>query len=335
MYKRLRDSEFSDRAEDIRGTTLNGSGNDKIGTIEDVLYDPDTHSARYAIVDSGGWLSSRRYLVPSDYIRTSPGDPNAFHAQLTRNQIEDLPEFDEGTLTSESRFNDYETRYRSKWQAYGFSMPESRHPRIARFEDRLRVVPRPAASTTAQTATASNVSSAASNTPLSVYGVYSDNEKLEQAVQHLKDQGFNSEDISVVFPDKGRTERFAVQHNTKGPEGATVGGTTGLVAGGVLGWLAGIGTLAIPGIGPLLAAGPIVAALAGAGAGGAIGGLAGGLIGMGLPEIEAKRYEKEIREGRMLVSVRCSDPRFIPSARSILDSTGAKDIFQTGEKLAA
>src|SRR4051812_5225196 len=66
MFKRLRDSEFSDRAEDIRGTTLYGSDNDKIGTIEDVLYEPDTNSARYAIVDSGGWLSTKRYLVPSD-----------------------------------------------------------------------------------------------------------------------------------------------------------------------------------------------------------------------------------------------------------------------------
>jgi hypothetical protein len=331
MFKRLRDSEFSDRDEDFRGTTLYGSDNAKIGTIEDVLYDPATSSARYAIVDSGGWLKSRRFLVPSDYIRTSPADPKAFNVQLTRGQIEDLPEFNEDILASESRFTEYEKRYRSKWQSYGFGMPESRHPRITQFEGRLRAIPMP----TAQVSNPGGISSSAANTPLSVYGIYSDHEKLEQAVQRLKDQGFNSSDISVVFPDKGRTDRFAVQHNTKGPEGATVGGTTGLVAGGVLGWLAGIGTLSIPGIGPLLAAGPIVAALAGAGAVGAIGALAGGLIGMGVPELEAKRYEKEIREGRMLVSVRCSDPRFIPSARSILDSTGAKDIFQTGEKLAA
>src|SRR4051812_26450465 len=160
MFKRLRDSEFSDRAEDIRGTTLYGSDDDKIGTIEDVLYDPDSNSARYAIVDSGGWLSSRRYLVPSDYIRTSPSDPDTFHAQLTRDQIKGLPEFDEETLMSESRFNDYETRYRSRWQSYGFAMPESRHPRITKFEDRLRAVPMP----TAQASSASNVSSSAAST---------------------------------------------------------------------------------------------------------------------------------------------------------------------------
>src|SRR3954454_7628817 len=192
MFKRLRDSEFSDRADDIRGTTLYGSDNDNIGTIEDVLYDPDSNSARYAIVDSGGWLTTRRYLVPSDYIRTSSSDPDNFHAQLTRDQIKSLPEFDDDALTSESRFSDYETRYRSRWQSYGFAMPESRDPRITRFENRLRAVPMP----TAQASSASNVSSSAASTPLSVYGVYSENEKLEQAVQRLKDQGFNSEDIS-------------------------------------------------------------------------------------------------------------------------------------------
>jgi hypothetical protein len=60
--------------------------------------------------------------------------------------------------------------------------------------------------------------------------------------------------------------------------------------GGALGLLAGIGALAIPGVGPLIAAGPIMAALAGLGVGGAVGGLVGALVGMGIPEYEAKRY---------------------------------------------
>ena len=58
---------------------------------------------------------------------------------------------------------------------------------------------------------------------------------------------------------------------------------------------AGIGALAIPGVGPFIAAGPIMATLAGMGVGGAVGGIAGALIGMGIPEYEAKRYEGVIR----------------------------------------
>src|SRR5437763_1410830 len=85
--------------------------------------------------------------------------------------------------------------------------------------------------------------------------------------------------------------------------GGSPGAATGGVVGGVLGWLIGIGALTIPGLGPFIAAGPIVAALAGAGAVGATGGLIGALVGTGMPEIEAKRYEGRLRNGGLLCSV--------------------------------
>ena len=75
--------------------------------------------------------------------------------------------------------------------------------------------------------------------------------------------------------------------------------------GGTLGLLAGIGTLAIPGVGPFIAAGPIMASLAGLGVGGAVGGLIGALLGMGIPEYEAKRYQGRVKDGGVLLSVHC------------------------------
>ena len=77
--------------------------------------------------------------------------------------------------------------------------------------------------------------------------------------------------------------------------------------GGVAGWLAGIGTLAIPGVGPLIAAGPILAALSGVAAGAAVGGVTGALVGYGIPEYEAKIYEGKVREGNILLSVHTED----------------------------
>lgn len=65
--------------------------------------------------------------------------------------------------------------------------------------------------------------------------------------------------------------------------------------------MAGVGALAIPGIGPLLAAGPIVAMLTGAAVGAGTGGLAGALIGMGIPEDEADQYERDVKDGKLLV----------------------------------
>src|SRR5438128_2045418 len=124
-----------------------------------------------------------------------------------------------------------------------------------------------------------------------------------QVVDQLKSAGFTRDDISVLMPDKSGTKEFAVDNQTKAPEGAATGAGAGAVLGGGLGWLAGIGALAIPGVGPLIAAGPIVAALAGAGVGGVVGGLTGALVGMGIPEYEAKRYEGRVKEGGILLSV--------------------------------
>src|SRR6478752_1394310 len=112
------------------------------------------------------------------------------------------------------------------------------------------------------------------------FGIYSDRTAVENAVEELKRAGYRNTDISVLFPETSGTKDFAHEKHTKAPEGATTGAGTGVVVGGTLGWLAGIGALAIPGLGPFIAAGPIMAALAGAGVGGTVGGVVGALVGM-------------------------------------------------------
>ena len=104
-----------------------------------------------------------------------------------------------------------------------------------------------------------------------------------------------------------------------------------MVAGGVLGWLAGIGALAVPGVGPFLAAGPIVAALAGAGAGAVLGGLTGALVGIGIPEYEAKRYEGLVKHGGILVSIHCDDEQWVRRAKKLLKNNGADDVSSSSE----
>jgi hypothetical protein len=135
-----------------------------------------------------------------------------------------------------------------------------------------------------------------------VFGIYRDRTSVETAVDALRQQGFRSTDISVI--------------------------------GGTLGWLVGIGALAIPGLGPFIAAGPIMAALAGAGAGGVVGGLAGALVGMGIPEYEAKRYEGRVKEGGILLSVHSDNSEWTKKAKEILERTGAQDISSAGEAAA-
>src|SRR5215472_2881344 len=165
-----------------------------------------------------------------------------------------------------------------------------------------------------------------------VFGIYADRLAVEEAVDHLRVAGFRSTDVSVLFPDNQGTKDLAHEKNTKAPEGATSGVVAGGIAGGVLGWLTGIGALAIPGLGPLIAAGPIVAALAGAGAVGTLGGIIGALAGMGIPEYEAKRFEGRIREGGVLLSVHCDDYEWVKRAKKVLQDSGAQDVASAGEK---
>jgi len=168
-----------------------------------------------------------------------------------------------------------------------------------------------------------------------VFGIYSSGKHAERAVDALIKAGFPSSDISVLLPDTRSTKEFAHVKETKAPEGTTTGATAGGVIGGTLGVLAGIGALAIPGLGPFIAAGPIMAGLAGLGVGGAVGGLVGALIGMGIPEYEAKRYEGRVKKGGTLLSVHCDSSAEVTRAKDLLKTTGAEDIASTGESAAA
>jgi len=164
-----------------------------------------------------------------------------------------------------------------------------------------------------------------------VFGIYRDRMHVEQGVDALLDQGFRSEDVSVLLPDNVGTKDFAHEKHTKAPEGTAAGAGTGAVVGGTLGLLAGIGALAIPGLGPFIAAGPIMGALAGAGTGGVVGGFIGAMVGMGIPEYEAKRYEGLVKEGGILLSVHCDNSDWVKRAKEILERTGGQDISSSGE----
>jgi hypothetical protein len=168
----------------------------------------------------------------------------------------------------------------------------------------------------------------------SVFGIYTSRNAVESGITHLRDAGFASTDVSVLLPENLGSREMATEKGTKAPEGTAAGATSGAVIGGALGWLVGIGALAIPGLGPFIAAGPIMAALAGVGVGGAVGGFAGALIGLGIPEYEAKRYEGRLQKGGILVSVHCDTSDEIDRAKEVLKRTGAEDISSTSEASA-
>lgn len=142
-----------------------------------------------------------------------------------------------------------------------------------------------------------------------IVGVFDSEQAASSAIEDLKTQGFSTDDISVVTKSRKDLELISEETGTKAPEGLASGAATGGILGGLTGLLAGIGALAIPGIGPVLAAGPIAATLTGAAVGAGAGGIVGGLIGFGIPEDEAREYDANVNEGKILVLIDADAPQ--------------------------
>lgn len=147
-------------------------------------------------------------------------------------------------------------------------------------------------------------------------GVFSSYNAAENAVNALRKNGFNQEEISIISKDDKRKQGSG-EYNDDITDGALTGGTIG----GLGGLLLGAGALAIPGLGPIIAAGPIAAALSGAVA----GGIAGGLIDWGIPAEASQRYESHIAQGGILAIIR-TDSSKINQASAIFNQNGARDI---------
>lgn len=136
-----------------------------------------------------------------------------------------------------------------------------------------------------------------------VVALFADLPAAERGIEALKDAGFSEEEIGVAVRDTRQQQDLVEGTGTQAAEGATKGAVGGGVLGGVVGLLAGVGALAIPGIGPIIAGGVLASTLAGAGVGAAAGGIIGALAGMGVPEENARHFERGFQEGGVIVTV--------------------------------
>jgi uncharacterized protein (TIGR02271 family) len=165
-----------------------------------------------------------------------------------------------------------------------------------------------------------------------VVGLFHDQPDAERAIERLKQEGFSEKQIGVALRDRDRQQELIEGTGTQAAEGAATGAVGGGVLGGVIGLLAGVGALAIPGIGPIIAGGTLASTLAGAGIGAAAGGLLGALAGMGIPEEDAKHFDKGFQEGGILVTVTAGDRA--AEARQCLYDSGA-DLGSMGRGISA
>ena len=168
----------------------------------------------------------------------------------------------------------------------------------------------------------------------SVIGIYEDRTTVSDALDVLHRAGYRATDISVLSSDNQGSKDFAHEKHTKAPKGAAVGAAVGAVIGAASACFISIQGLAIAGLGLLVAAGPLVATLAGAGAGGTLGWIVGWLAGLPLSDYVAKRYAGRVRRGGILLSVHCDSPEWCDRAKKTLRDTGARDISSASEAAA-
>ncbi|MEO8391977.1 MAG: YsnF/AvaK domain-containing protein [Chloroflexota bacterium] len=165
----------------------------------------------------------------------------------------------------------------------------------------------------------------------SVIALYHDFESARQAVEALVDAGFKRDDISIVASDAD--QKYASELKVSGKDNDVKSGQ-GARFGAVVGGLVGLGVALIPGIGPVLAAGPLAAAVMtgiGVAAGAATGGVAAGLIDLGMPEAEAHKYAEGIRQGGTLVTVNLDKDEHVARAESILNRYNPVNVNEQDE----
>ena len=157
-----------------------------------------------------------------------------------------------------------------------------------------------------------------------VSGVLSSEHKIEELLEALNNGGVNRDQIDIIMSDKTRDQYTSLSKENKAPEGASLGGVSGGILGGIIGGLTMAGSLLIPGVN-LLVSGPIIGALAGTAAGAAAGGFVGALVGLGIPEFEAKAYQKELEaEGNVLVVAHVVSEN-VPEVQKCFKQYGAKE----------
>ncbi len=117
IYANLHDYQFAQDVDDIRGAKVYGTDVELLGTVKDVIFDSISGDLRYLVIDAGGWLTNKTFLVPARQVMTDVEGDAQFRVNMTKAQIENLPLYNEQDLIDEHRWNDYEQRYEAAVEA--------------------------------------------------------------------------------------------------------------------------------------------------------------------------------------------------------------------------
>jgi uncharacterized membrane protein len=154
---------------------------------------------------------------------------------------------------------------------------------------------------------------------VTVVGVFDRVDFAEKAAREIKERGLRTDDISILVKNGDQTESRDATGMVN--DNISNGAVTGGIIGGLAGLLIGAGLVAIPGLGIIAAAGPITGLIGGA----ATGGIIGGLVDLGIPEEESKKYESDIKGGKVVFTMKTEEDK-VDEVSGILQSNGAERV---------
>jgi sporulation protein YlmC with PRC-barrel domain len=113
-YGILRDHKLED-VDDLRGADVYGVNDEKLGTIDDVIFDHSSGDIRYIVLKTGGLLSRKKVMVPANRVEPYGNHDDKFYAELDKERLEMLPEFHDDTLKTKSNWSRFEREHNKRW----------------------------------------------------------------------------------------------------------------------------------------------------------------------------------------------------------------------------
>ncbi len=101
---------------DIRGTIIRGPEGQKLGKVNDVIFDHDTMEIRYLVVDSDGSFELGTFLLPAASVSRDEKHNSGLTTSASKQRIENAPQYDKEVLNSTDNWNKYEQEFKRYWE---------------------------------------------------------------------------------------------------------------------------------------------------------------------------------------------------------------------------
>jgi hypothetical protein len=165
-------------------------------------------------------------------------------------------------------------------------------------------------------------------TSAAAYGIYSQDIALAEVVHTLNQAGFENEDICMMLAPSHPIASMVREASLFSSEREDNAATAGMI-----GWLSAFGAVLIPSVGFFIRSQAYLHALMTSNGAPAVCGNARTLVGLGFSEVNAKKYESQLRRTGVLIYVSCDESAKTLWAQEVLRHTGARETARLDDEM--